>query len=225
MEQYEVFKSFYSEEEAATMLELLSDNNINAKIEKTRVIIDKLITGDDLDTSIHLKIKPADFQRASRVIDELIEKNIAAIEEDHYLYSFSNDELMETINKPDEWSNQDHILAKKILADRGVSFSENEINAKKAERLAAIAKPEKAKTSTLVISYIMAVILPVFALLLSLYMLTAKKILPDGNKVNVFDTKSRDHWLAIVIISAAMTITLFTTRIFLQVYTELFSLL
>lgn len=214
MNQYEVFKSFYSEEEAASMLGLLLENGIDAKVEKTRVILDKLFTGDDLDAGIHLKLHPRDFYKANEVIDEHIKNNLADIEKDYYLFSFSDEELKEIIHKPDEWNNQDYILAKMILEERGVAMSAEQVKALKKERLLTIAKPERAKTGLIITTYILAVSFSIVAFFMALYMYTAKKILPDGSKTWSYDARSREHWLAVLIISSTMTILFFITKIY-----------
>src|SRR5690349_2135740 len=117
MSSFEVFKSFFLEEEAVALRDLLLNQGIEAKVEKSRDIVDKIIAGDGLDPQIHLKIKNTDFTRSNQIIDEYISQHLATVDPDYYLFDFSDEELLEIIHKPDEWNNQDVMIAKKILAD------------------------------------------------------------------------------------------------------------
>jgi hypothetical protein len=201
-QEYEVFQSFYSEESANSMFRLLSENGIIGKLEKSRVAVDKVIIGDSMDPGIHLKLKTKDFTSAHDLLNKKIEENIDALDPDYYLYSYSNAELMEIIKKPDEWSHQDFVIAKKILTDRGRELSTYEIDKIRAVRIEELAQPEKQGTGWIILGYIFSVLGSPVGIFFGLFLVTGRKILPDGAKVMIYEKKSRTHGAVIITISA-----------------------
>ena len=205
MSEYLTFQSFYSEEEAAVLAEVLSKRGIDNIIVKAKPIVDEIIVGDDMEKKIFLKIKNSDFKRANEVLEERIIENISQIGPDYYLYSFSNDELSDIINKPDEWSKQDFFIARKILLERGLSLSEKDISEIHWKRMKEIGKQEKGSLLWIVIGYILS-LGGVFGLFFGLAYLNARKILPDGSRVFAYDEGTRNHGRNILIISCIFII-------------------
>ena len=54
------------------------------------------------------------------------EKEIEVIDDDYYLLSFSDDELIDVVSKSDEWNKFDVSLAKKLLKERGNEITNDE---------------------------------------------------------------------------------------------------
>ena len=65
MNDYVSFQSFHSEEEASSLAEIFSKNNIDCTIVKAKPIIDSVIIGEDAEDKIYLKIKNSDFKKAN----------------------------------------------------------------------------------------------------------------------------------------------------------------
>jgi hypothetical protein len=204
MEEFVTYKSFYSETDAIELSMLLNENKIENKVERIKPLVDPLIGGDDLGKEFCVKIKSNDFKNANDLLDHLISKNISAIDKDYYLFSFTDTELREIINKPDEWNNQDVLLARKLLKDRGVEITDNEFAEIKSRRYYQLAKPEKVSYNKIFWGYIMAIFFPPIGMIVGLVFLNTKTFLPDGNKVNSFDEKARNHGLNICIIGGIM---------------------
>ena len=200
MNEYVAFQSFYSEEEASVLSELFSQAGIDNMIVKGKPIVDELIVGQDMGNKIFLKIKSSDFNKANKILETQITNNISQIDSDHYLYSFSNEELFEIISKPDEWSKQDFLLAKRILHERGVSLSEKDVSDMTWKRIVEIGKPEKGSLFWIAIGYILS-LGGLFGFFFGLAYLNAKKILPDGSRVYVYDESTRNHGRNILVIS------------------------
>jgi len=201
MNEYTSFQSFSSEEEADVLIDLLAQNGIDSVLVRSKPVADEVIIGSDLDNRVYIKIKRSDFKHANQVIEEQIKENISQINEDYYLYSFSNGELLEIINKSDEWSKQDFFIAKKILAERNVPLSDEAISEITWKRVTEISQPEKSPGSWIILGYFLAFFGGLFGLLFGLPYMTAKKILPDGTKVFVYDHGTRTHGRNIFIIS------------------------
>lgn len=124
MNEFVSFQSFYTIDEATEIFEILNQNNIDSKISTPRSLLDPTLVGDDLEQRVFLKIRSSDFPKANEILDTHILKNISLLEADYYLYDFSNEELREIVEKPDEWSRQDSLIARKILGERGISLSD-----------------------------------------------------------------------------------------------------
>jgi hypothetical protein len=205
MNEYVAFQSFYSEDEASVLSELFSQAGIENVIVKGKPIADEVIIGQDMDNKIFVKIKSSDFNKANKILEMQITNNIAQLESDYYLYSFSNEELFEIISKPDEWSKQDFLLAKKMLHDRDVTLSEKDVSDMTWKRIVEIGKPEKGSPFWIAIGYILS-LGGVLGFLFGLAYLNAKKILPDGTRVYVYDESTRNHGRNILIISCIFII-------------------
>src|SRR6185503_17025204 len=206
MNEFVSFQSFDTIDDATVISELLKQNSIECKIEVAKSLLDRTLVGDDLEQRVFLKIRSSDFPKANEILDAHILKNISSIENDHYLFSFSNDELQEIIKKPDEWSRQDFLIAKKLLGERGLNFTDEKISTIKHTRTKELSEPEKGNIAWIVLGYILAFLGGIMSLVVGVPFLVAKKTLPDGCRVYVYDKGTRTHGKAISILCVGMTI-------------------
>jgi len=133
-------------------------------------------------------------------------QNISELSPDYYLFSFSDDELLEIINKPYEWNNQDVIISRQILETRGKHITAEEINRIQSERVKELSRPENSSVSKLITGYLLAVFFCPVGIFYALFLLNAKKILPDGRKISVYDNDIKTHFRMMALISAVMCI-------------------
>jgi hypothetical protein len=197
----EVFKSFFSEEEGKQYADLLFKHDITFTLERSHTHIDKIIIGEDMAREVLLKLDPVDFERANQIIDAEIEKKLSDIDKDYYLYTFTETELKEVLQKPDEWNNQDVLLARKILNDHGANISAEDVKTLRTERIRELETPETERTSKLWPGYLLAILVPIVGVFYSSFNLTLNRVLPDGQKVWVYDQKSRRHFRVMFAIS------------------------
>ena len=118
------------------------------------------------------------------------------------MFSFTNEELIEILSKPDEWSRQDFLIARKILEERGQHIKEELITELKSNRINELSREESEPTLTIVAGYILALLVGIVGLFFGLAFLTAKKNIPNGKKVFTYSRNTRKHGRNIVIISA-----------------------
>jgi hypothetical protein len=202
MSEFVLFQSFFTEEEAAYIIEQFRENGIDYRLDRSKELLDRAFIGENLEKKFFLKIKSQDFSRANQVLDARILQNITALEKDYYLFSFTNDELIEILRKPDEWSRQDFLIARKILDDRGEQISEDVINDLKSKRINELGREENEPTLSIIAGYILALLLSIVGLFFGLAFLTAKKNIPNGKRVFTYSRNTRKHGRNIVIISA-----------------------
>ena len=145
-------KQFYRHIELETELEeitiLLSANNIDFEISTNEVIIDKVIVGSKLLPKYTLKIFSKDFLRANQLIREHKENKEIHIEDYAHLKALTNEELIEIILNPEEWSIESEIVSRKILNSRGISVPEDRILTTKKEKKEKFIEGKAVSTKT-----------------------------------------------------------------------------
>jgi len=202
MNEFVLFQSFFTEDEAASVIEPLKENGIAYQLVRSKEILDRTFIGDNLEKKFFLKIRSSDFLNANEILDARILQNITALEKDYYLFSFTNDELIEILRKPDEWSRQDFLIARKILDERGQHINEEVIKDLKSKRINELSREESEPTLTIIAGYILALLFSIVGLFFGLTFLTAKKNIPNGKKVFTYSRSTRRHGRNIVILSA-----------------------
>lgn len=207
-----VFRSFYTEEEAISLMEFFKEKGIDCSVVKFRPILDKVYVGINYDREFHVRIKGYEFSNANEMLDRHIDQHISEIGEDYYLHSFTNNELLEIIEKPDEWNNQDIVISKKILRDRGVTITDKEVAEKKLSRIKSLEKPDTENAVFIFLGYFFS-LFAFFGIGFALLVLNLKKTLPDGRKVFLYDTGTRGHGKNMLII-ASITTALFFLKVF-----------
>jgi hypothetical protein len=202
MNEFVLFQSFFTEDEAASIIEPLKENGIDYQLERSKELLDRAFIGDNLEKKVFLKIKSSDFSKANEILNARILQNITALEKDYYLFSFTNDELIEILRRPDEWSRQDFLIARKILEERGQPINEEVIKDLKSKRINELSREESEPTSTIIAGYILALLFSLVGLFFGLTFLAAKKNIPNGKKVFTYSRNTRKHGRNIVILSA-----------------------
>jgi hypothetical protein len=171
-----------------------------------------------------VKIPVADFERTNALLEASADQNVY-VPERHYLLSFSDNELTEILQKPDEWSKDDYAIAKKLLAERGHNFTPEKIKKLREERLAALARPETAHPVWIYAGFAIALAGGVFAIFLGRVFYASKKTLPNGKKYYTYDKDTRQQgffifvtgivaavlWAAFILLKAITGDSLFST--------------
>jgi hypothetical protein len=192
-ENYSVFRKYPTLEQVKDLESLLNQNNIATEIADNIPSVDSSFSGSTLQNQYEIKIQLADFEKAEKILDENAENLIDEVDKDHYLFSFTDDELYEILLKADEWNEFDYKLAQKILIQRGKSVDEELLKALKKQRIELLAKPEENQKSWIIAGYVFAVLGGFLGILIGYSLWTSKKSLPNGQKVYSYDEKDRVH--------------------------------
>lgn len=202
-----IYKSFATEEEAIELGSLLTENGIQNEVHRDTEYADELFIGTVFKTPFHLKVSENDFERVNALLSVETIKNLEEAGKDHYLYEFTNDELVEILRKKDEWSEFDFELAQKILKERGIK-----IGAEKIEEFSSIRKEElkagmeNENQSWIITGYIFSVITGIIGVIIGTYFYTQKKTEKDGKRVYVHSETNRRHGRRMIIIGLIMFI-------------------
>lgn len=214
MPEFVTYEKFTTIEELKEFVELLQENNIPYELEDDVQIFDVSFANNNHHKDYRIKLYPEDFDRVNELRNNLADVELHEIDPDYYLFQFTNEELIDLISKQDEWSPFDFQLAQKILKDRGREISSEEIHALKEQRVEELSQPEKDSKPWVVIGYICAFLFPFFGIIMGIYMLSSKKTLPNGQKVNSFSQKTRDSGMIILLISCVMFALVIVLRLF-----------
>jgi hypothetical protein len=200
------FQRFNDKAAALALAETFRENGIECGVEDVSENFDVSFANNEINKDFRIKLKPVDFERAETLLLQLAAQDLADIDPGYYIFDFSNEELNEIIEKQDEWSSLDFLLAKKILTERGVEVNASQIQTFKEKRLAALAEPEKSPQILIVAGYILAFVGGLIAIIIGAYLRTHKRTLPNGERVYGYAASDRAHGERILIIGILVLI-------------------
>jgi hypothetical protein len=214
MSEFVTYEKFTTIGELKEFVELLQENNIPYELEDDVQLFDASFANISHHRDYRIQLLPEDFDRVSELRNRQAEVELNEIDPDYYLFQFTDEELIDLISKQDEWSPFDFELAQKILKNRGREISSKEILELKERRIEQLSQPEKDSKPWVVIGYICAFLFPFFGIIMGIYMLSSKKTLPNGQKVNSFSQKTRDSGMIILLISCVVFALVMVLRLF-----------
>ncbi len=203
MSQYLTFRKLESQEEAQAIQQLLNTHNIPSKLEINSALLDANLLGQQFDPAYWIKIPADAFRTAETLVRESIDIKLHEVEENYYLLSFSNEELMEVIEKKDEWGNYDYALALHLLKTKGIELTDTDLVRIDQQRIKALAKPDNGNNLWIFVGYLSAAFLGALGLFIGFFMLRTKKTLPDGSRVYAFSDRARSHGKYILLTGCA----------------------
>jgi hypothetical protein len=206
VDQFETFLSFHDEDLANFVVEKLKNNNIQIIVEKSKPLLDAGFVDTSIDRNIHIKLKREDFQKGNKALEDYYKTQLSNVDPEYYLLSFSDDELIEIISKPDEWGHFDYQLAQKLLRERGHYIEESMLNTLRENRIKDLAKPEKASILFIFFGYCFIPFGLIIGFFIGRHLFYSKKPLPNGNLVFSYRETDRRHGNRIMIITGIIFI-------------------
>jgi|WetSurMetagenome_2_1015567.scaffolds.fasta_scaffold322884_1 hypothetical protein len=185
MDNFEKYQKFVDEENFNETIMKLESANIKYDINDKSFSINDLSPGMRT-IDIDLYISKMDFEKADKVL-------LAPIENQHYLYEFTDQELVEIVVNEDEWNEFDLNLAKTILKERGKEINEDLLKSFKDQRIIDLSKPEESQKGWIVAGYVFAILGGLISIFIGYHLKTYKKRLPNGEKVYAFIDSDRVH--------------------------------
>jgi hypothetical protein len=209
-----VYKKFYEQDRANGLTEILADNGIDFELTEDRESLDSLYGDKQFSKQYFVKINGDDFKKVDSILLKLSEKELETVDKDHYLYSFTDEELFEIVSKPDEWNEFDFQLSKKILHERGKEINQDTIDLLKKQRLNDLAKPEEGQRNWIYAGYLFALLGGLLGVFIGWHLSTYRKTLPNGQQVYGYKQADRVHGRRIWIIGIIMFIITLTVRFY-----------
>lgn len=212
MEDFIKYQSYNVESDFQEVIEILKLNNINYKTEDYPINFIADPSNTSFSHEYVVKLEKESFLKVEEILEDISKNQIQDVEKDYYLFEYSNDELIDIIKHQDEWNKFDVSLAKKILRDRGIEFSKEEITQFKFERIHKLSEAEKGQNMWVILGYIFSIFGGLFGILIGWHLENHKRILPNGEQVFDYSEKDRKHGKRILQIG----IVVFTIEIVLR---------
>jgi len=216
---YVLFRVFREEEDMKFFTDVLDDCNIDYKVDNPQSISDNTlataygvqVAEDAMQYRFMLMIAEDDFERAQTEVRKHIAEWIsnAGSEENSLLNEFNDEELLDVIKKPDEWTEEDIAMAQALLEKRGKHVSDEVVEAYRQKRLEEVRKPKFGGYGTIIIGYIFAFLGGIIGIFLAASLLGKKRIF-NGEKVVIYDKPTRVNAIIYLTISILDIIALAT---------------
>lgn len=218
MKEFSIFRTYNDQNLAKEIDVILRNGGIITKLVDNSPSFDVSFANNKIENEIQLLISPKDFEAA----DELLEKSVNELpDKEHYLYSFTTEELYEVLARPDEWNPFDYKLSQKILLEQGEEITPGLIQEYKYSRIKELEKPEKRQIGWIITGYIFSFLGGFIGILIGWFIANLRKTLPDGRKVSTFQKADRLHgriifFLGIMILTIVLLYNLINSEGFIR---------
>lgn len=211
--EFLTYKKRLDKEGVEELIQIFKDNNIEYEIAEEKASLDSLYGDQQFNDQLLVKIRKIDFEKADSLLLKTSETQLATVDKDHYLYTFTNDELFDIISKPDEWNEFDILLSQQILKERGTEINKTTIDLLRSQRINTLAKPIEEPRAWIYAGYTFALLGGLIGIFMGLSLMTAKKVLPNGEKIFTYSVNDRNHGTIIFFIGIIMLIVVSIIRI------------
>ncbi|MES2487151.1 MAG: hypothetical protein V4581_14540 [Bacteroidota bacterium] len=199
MQNYVTFKKYPDAAQAKEIEQLLLTNNIQCLLVDNASSLDGSFGGMAIK-DYEIKLQPQDFAAAEQLLLAYADEWTSNVPDNYYLLTFTDEELYEVLQKKDEWSEFDYVLAQKLLSERGKSIDAQSLKQLEAERMLALAWPDDLHFGWIIAGYVFALLGGLFGIITGYLIYTAKKTLLNGTKVHSYSQGRRAHAKNILII-------------------------
>ena len=199
-EEFLIFQKFNTESQAEDFGSLLNVNRIEFLIENISINFDPILSNNEFGKEYCVKIKKDDFEKANDILREKAKTEINEVQDDYYLLSFTDEELIDVIEKSDEWNKFDVELAQKLLKERGNEITTEQISELKKQRIIELSKPEEGQNVYIIIGYVCALLGGLLGIFIGWHLTTYKKTLPNGNRIYAYSENDRKQGNRILIL-------------------------
>jgi hypothetical protein len=201
-QEWLTFSRYESETLLKNITDLLDYHGILYKTIKFNTAVDEVyMTMNEMATHYTLSLMAKDFPKVNALLKEDARKQNIYKEDDYYLRGLSNQELVEILEEPDQWHIVDVVGAQYLLDERGVTYTDDDVELMRLHKMIQLRRPKTASRSNLLLGYILSIFFGLLGIFMGLYYLNDKTVLPNGRKVLTFDHQSRAHGLQMVKIS------------------------
>lgn len=202
----ELHKLYYNREQAEAVGAVLGEAGIAYEIIGTRKSFDPSYAFNSVDPDINLMLRAEDFSQANEVLKQFYAKQAETVDPHYYLFHFTDKELLDIIRKQDEWGAFDVALAKQILEDRGIPITEEADAISTRQRIVELTQPEDAPLWMFIAGYVLAFIGGFGGFVMG-RLLSATKVLPNGQRVPVYTKSDYAHGRVIMVIGGLLFVT------------------
>jgi hypothetical protein len=195
------FQKFYDKEIAADIALQLEANDIPVELEDEDGFFDISFSNNQMLKSVWLKVKSSDMIRAENTLHAYYKKKLDLVPGDYYLFDFTDAQLEEIVETPDEWGYLDYPLALQILKNRGMPVSNEKIKTISEQRIHIASNPKDSPSSYIFLGYLVSIVFWPGGLIAGGIMAFMKKTVFNGDRRYAYSARDRKHGERIVLIS------------------------
>jgi hypothetical protein len=199
MGDLKTFMSLTDSEVAKEITAILETNKVPFFLQDTSKDFDVTFANNDAKNAFLIMLHPSDFEKASTVLEQQTPLDYNNIDPQHPLLSFSIDELKDVVKNFDEWHPIDVKLAKHLLSQQNIVVETTEIKKQQTLKELESLKPEKS-------SYTFCLMGGFAGIGIALFLMTAKRTLPDGTKKYIYTNSDRRHGFYMLLAGAILFI-------------------
>ena len=199
-DNYFTFQKFPDKESARELTDILEQHNIEYILEENSLNFDPTFSNSELTKEFCVKLKKENFEAADHLQLQISIEQLDKVDKDHYLFGFTDEELIEIVTRPDEWSKLDYLLAQKILKERGKEINPEVASTIKKQRLQDLGKPDEGQKSWIIMGYVLALCGGLIGIFIGHHLRYHKKTLPNGDRVYGYSKEDRGHGYNIFIL-------------------------
>lgn len=216
---YKTYPDLASAEEVAL---LMTNNGITAEVIKENRVLDSNYIGQAFSDPYLLYMHGSDFERAHTILENEIMVNLEDVDPGYMLLAFNEEELIDVMEKKDEWGVYNYKLAEALLKKKNAHIPEVKIALEQAERLRTKEKPVASGMLFLLLGYasvlsgMVSIFIParnavltlsqgLLGLFIGWILCYSKRTLSNGQRTFYFTSSSRLQGSVMFWISLAVT--------------------
>lgn len=209
------FQTFASAGAAQPLLQALAEAGIpyHTTLDTGQVAFDPSFANNQLTSNFTVQLALADFERGTQLLNQLNQHALSQLDPDHYLFRFTDEELMDIVVKPDEWSALDVALAGQLLRKRGRDISSDTLQLLRQRRVAELAQPDQDHKALVRSGYLSAMLGGVIGIVVGYQLYTNRKQLPTGQRVYAYSPTDRVHGMRIMVLGICVFILVMAARL------------
>ncbi|GAA4507134.1 hypothetical protein GCM10023172_37230 [Hymenobacter ginsengisoli] len=209
------FQTFASAGAAEPLLQALAEAGIpyHTTFDTGQVAFDPSFANNQLTSNFTVQLALVDFERGTQLLNKLNQHALSQIDPDHYLFRFTDEELMDIVVKPDEWSALDVALAGQLLRKRGRDVSPDTLQLLRQRRVAELAQPDQDHKSLVRSGYLSAMLGGIIGIVVGYQLYTSRKQLPTGQRVYAYSPTDRVHGIRIMVLGICVFILVMAARL------------
>ena len=132
MRDFVNYQTFSNLEEASDLIDLLNANNIPFEVDDSSLRYDvSNANSNPMGKGLIIKISATDVEKT----DKLNLKVETESPDDHFLYTFSDNDIADVIVNPEDWTEEEIAIANKILKQRNINLSAELIKSLRKDKI------------------------------------------------------------------------------------------
>ena len=123
MNEFKEYLRFTDVEKATEYTSVLDKHNIPFELDDASMRFSLVSTNDPWESQFILKIKDEDIEKVEKVFESEIAKEVKELPPDHYLYTFTDKDILDIIANQNDWTKAEVKLALEIAKQRNIELS------------------------------------------------------------------------------------------------------